>query len=487
MPFPHTQAAPPQKLPVLYLLDSIVKNVGGAYKEEFNKNIVATFMGAYETIRDHNIRTQYLRLLKTWPQHFQPDKVAQIEQMVSASSQRQVPPIQPPTQSWGMAYQSPMMMAPQSQQSYGHAMPTRSPHAGGLPSSLYQQVPPTQQFGQHPTLYPPHGMQPGQPQPQSNVFVNPSFFHRQTPLTQQQQQPILHPSQSPYSLSTGHVQPGFQSNSVFPNGTAGGSSTVRHTPSPVPLSQPPGHISPSPTAPLIPDTSKLMETLKNLGYLGSSNVGRSSPAVGNVPFEGGLVSGVVASRSPSPDSKILGSPETDSMIHSLYDSMTLKCSNCGLRFRSQTKLNHHLDKHFHVQKHRKDNKVLSRKWFQSVDSWIDAVDENVLESPGAILFGSDAKTSPQTLGLGSGLTGEADETENMPIAPADENQDACTICKEKFESYYDSKMDEWLYRDSVKDQESGVIVHRVCYRSLKKRQRADEEDEESQSKRQKIH
>lgn len=39
------------KLPVLYLIDSIVKNVGKQYKTLFSVNIVNLFCGVFEKVR----------------------------------------------------------------------------------------------------------------------------------------------------------------------------------------------------------------------------------------------------------------------------------------------------------------------------------------------------------------------------------------------------------------------------------------------------
>ena len=41
---------PEQKLPVLYLLDSIMKNLGGEYLQLFSKNLVATFCHTFEKV-----------------------------------------------------------------------------------------------------------------------------------------------------------------------------------------------------------------------------------------------------------------------------------------------------------------------------------------------------------------------------------------------------------------------------------------------------
>lgn len=44
------QAPSNEKLPVMYLMDSIVKNVGREYLAAFSKNLVATFVTVFEKV-----------------------------------------------------------------------------------------------------------------------------------------------------------------------------------------------------------------------------------------------------------------------------------------------------------------------------------------------------------------------------------------------------------------------------------------------------
>lgn len=44
------QAPASEKLPVMYLMDSIVKNVGREYLTAFTKNLVATFICVFEKV-----------------------------------------------------------------------------------------------------------------------------------------------------------------------------------------------------------------------------------------------------------------------------------------------------------------------------------------------------------------------------------------------------------------------------------------------------
>ncbi|KAF7723319.1 hypothetical protein EC973_002116 [Apophysomyces ossiformis] len=57
--------APGQKLPVLYLIDSICKNVGEVYVNHFARNIVSIFLDAYTRTEPHT-RRNFERLLQTW-------------------------------------------------------------------------------------------------------------------------------------------------------------------------------------------------------------------------------------------------------------------------------------------------------------------------------------------------------------------------------------------------------------------------------------
>ncbi|XP_053168702.1 pre-mRNA cleavage complex 2 protein Pcf11 [Hemicordylus capensis] len=58
-----------EKLPVMYLMDSIVKNVGREYLTAFTKNLVATFVNVFEKV-DENTRKSLFKLRSTWDEIF---------------------------------------------------------------------------------------------------------------------------------------------------------------------------------------------------------------------------------------------------------------------------------------------------------------------------------------------------------------------------------------------------------------------------------
>ncbi|CAJ0956100.1 unnamed protein product [Ranitomeya imitator] len=53
-----------EKLPVMYLMDSIVKNVGGNYQTAFAKNIVSTFVNVFEKSINHKFQNRILNTPK---------------------------------------------------------------------------------------------------------------------------------------------------------------------------------------------------------------------------------------------------------------------------------------------------------------------------------------------------------------------------------------------------------------------------------------
>ncbi|XP_014281579.1 pre-mRNA cleavage complex 2 protein Pcf11 [Halyomorpha halys] len=71
------------KLPVLYLIDSIVKNVAKEYVSLFTQNIVSTFCTVFEQV-DEKTRSQMFKLRQTWNEVFPPKKLYALDARVNA-------------------------------------------------------------------------------------------------------------------------------------------------------------------------------------------------------------------------------------------------------------------------------------------------------------------------------------------------------------------------------------------------------------------
>ncbi|TSQ12708.1 Pre-mRNA cleavage complex 2 protein Pcf11 [Bagarius yarrelli] len=72
-----------EKLPVLYLVDSIVKNVGGEYLQVFAKNLITSFICVFEKV-DENIRKSLFKLRSTWDEIFPLKKLYALDVRVNS-------------------------------------------------------------------------------------------------------------------------------------------------------------------------------------------------------------------------------------------------------------------------------------------------------------------------------------------------------------------------------------------------------------------
>uniref|UniRef100_A0A8C6MD83 Pre-mRNA cleavage complex 2 protein Pcf11 n=1 Tax=Nothobranchius furzeri TaxID=105023 RepID=A0A8C6MD83_NOTFU len=72
-----------EKLPVLYLVDSIVKNVGGEYLAVFAKNLITSFICVFEKV-DENTRKSLFKLRSTWDEVFPLKKLYALDVRVNS-------------------------------------------------------------------------------------------------------------------------------------------------------------------------------------------------------------------------------------------------------------------------------------------------------------------------------------------------------------------------------------------------------------------
>ncbi|KAL8936920.1 MAG: hypothetical protein Q9211_003957 [Gyalolechia sp. 1 TL-2023] len=161
----HIQTVPPErKLPALYVLDSIAKNVGGAYIRCLGQNLYHTFMGAYSLVPPH-IRKKLDEMVKTWkepvpgstdprpvfpPETTRPIETALIKYRTLAFQTAQQQQRQHPMSPYGMT-NSPYPMTTPHPQWQHNATPPQSNGAYGLPSA--QGYPQSNGYPQPAALY----------------------------------------------------------------------------------------------------------------------------------------------------------------------------------------------------------------------------------------------------------------------------------------------------------------------------------------------
>jgi hypothetical protein len=71
-----------KKLPCLYLLDSIAKNVGSPYLSLFTPNLKALFLNSNESLREEKLRNSFKRVLQTWRVVFPPYLIRAIDEVI---------------------------------------------------------------------------------------------------------------------------------------------------------------------------------------------------------------------------------------------------------------------------------------------------------------------------------------------------------------------------------------------------------------------
>ncbi|CAB1415618.1 unnamed protein product [Pleuronectes platessa] len=78
-----SKAPAAEKLPVLYLVDSIVKNVGGEYLAVFAKNLITSFICVFEKVEE-NTRKSLFKLRSTWDEVFPLKKLYAVDVRVNS-------------------------------------------------------------------------------------------------------------------------------------------------------------------------------------------------------------------------------------------------------------------------------------------------------------------------------------------------------------------------------------------------------------------
>jgi pre-mRNA cleavage complex 2 protein Pcf11 len=158
--------------------------------------------------------------------------------------------------------------------------------------------------------------------------------------------------------------------------------------------------------------------------------------------------------------------KNESVIARLYEAgLPFVSSSDGRRFATQMELSQHLDYLFRRSQLEKTMEVRDeRGWYQADNVWV-----RELAEPSASALSSERNDE---------FTGtKVDDTDpNKSVVTADESRDKCVICGINFEMHFDQDDGEWKYRncreievlnDDVAEEESqDLLVHVTCHRGL---------------------
>ena len=503
------QAAPDKKLPVMYLLDSISKNVGGAYVDAFAVRLPQT-IGTIYAAAGPKMRTSLQNLVKTWNGVFPLSVVQQAADIVNGIAPPPLLPFSECGAGAGAAPASgPVLLAP----SKPNARPVsavagantetaarkraRAEDAAsaadatvddlksevatlvvritthmktGLPPdlqlvdfaartmALYSQIlarlaPTSADFSHYTAEL--QRMQRLHHDLRRVVDGEDPTVDGMPPLIPPPPPPWLPPGippGMPPGMPPG-IPPGMPSG--LPPGMPSGLPLIPPPPPPPNARRGPPPPSPpaAPAAVAAPpvDVSKLLASLAAAGVLKTSGV---SAGGGGAP----------TSAPPAPPPPPAGLAR---VLWTLHEARPLQCKTCGVRFGAdgRDELRKHMDFHFRRNMRGKAGGIAppSRRWMLPLNGWLKwQFDESEkAESNKAVISVFDA-----IAGGTEGFGGEpAPEAAPVPLmrAPSEVSRLACFQCGEPIEMFFDEAADDWMLRDAVTANDGTArICHSAC-------------------------
>ncbi|OKL59084.1 hypothetical protein UA08_05838 [Talaromyces atroroseus] len=519
----HIRTTPPaQKLPALYVVDSVVKNVGTPYTLFLGRNLYQTFMNAY-TLVDQQTRRKLDEMLKTWK-----------EPVPGSLDPRPVFPVEI-TRGIENALIKARTAALQQQQdvlarSRGSATPPTWSHTPTPPQSVASRYPPTGSQA----AYGVNGHGPeGERRSHTPQDVDLSALHRdiesligsaradfannpfdiavqqrlkalldlQSILQRQQLPPdqlklvrdqvsALAPASTFPPAITATLPPQQAATPqpnlatlLNPNTLAGllQATANRQQPTPPPaLASNLSQLQPSST-PQAAAENPLIASLRARGLLPPVSATGTPPAA--TPFNLPLIipgqTPPVSVPTPQNASDITINVHLSTasikiprpvLINSLYDAKSNRCGTCGRRFSTteegKQKKARHLDWHFRTNQRMTDaiKRGQNRSWYVDERDWIKSREYD--DDSGLTSAGPGASA-------GNGTTSEEEAAKKQPQkqwirAPNDVTlrNSPCPICQEKFESTWSEDVQDWIWQDAIKV--GNRVYHASCYAEVTK-------------------
>mmetsp|Transcript_50158 Transcript_50158/g.125075 ORF Transcript_50158/g.125075 Transcript_50158/m.125075 type:complete len:496 (+) Transcript_50158:56-1543(+) len=409
------------KLVPIYLMDSIVKNVGGTYTRMFMQNLSDVFSEAFAVV-DNKLRESFIKLLDTWrTQNVFPSEK---NEEIRARLTRVLTSVPPPS-----------MAGVHQQQVMGQAGGSAAPRGMNVLGNLHH--PQQQAYGGAPVQEQRLDWQQQMQQQLGGSLVPP-------PQQQYPSQYGDHSSAQQQAWNTG--QPHRLPSAHSASHPIGAELALQGAGGPSPFSQ-------------------LLESVQQHIRSKSPDLGR---AEGEQLKEDTKMP--PPARAPSPLApRVLKATELETrdvgdVIKSMYQDHPFQCKSDGRRFKSKEELEKHLDRLFSINKARKDcTGVKERHWFSTAQEWC-------LRAEGNDASGSNDR------GRGSGVTVDVDAKSRAEVIESVVHADdfehgvRCAACNEPLKRVYDSEEDIWVFRGCVRvgaggqqDPAGRTLVHVGCF------------------------
>ncbi|KJE89119.1 hypothetical protein, variant 1 [Capsaspora owczarzaki ATCC 30864] len=477
-----------RKLPILYLIDSIVKAkvIGTTYAGLFERNLAETFVETYTVVGGED-RRRLDRVLNLWEGYFPAPLVQFLRDRIvglaqTADPRRQAAPRPDASANVRMA-SSHGGAAPGPQQQTSSVWPNyeapppqahQNFYAGGMVAGgaqqwsnagpAYASAPPTRPLSYDAQIFAswPQFERDGLRASLLAGLRDPMAVHQHAQLRRQ----LADLDEAEAHLRS-LMQPQFNQPVQ--------QSYYAPLPPDAQSQQPPPTLSQLQTAPPEGklDVSSLLQQFMQSGALGALTGGAlqsatplSAPQVIPPPTgsSGHASSGAsMALPHVALDSDAVKTFRND-VVESLYSWRPLLCTQCAFRFPAdrRTAMAEHMDWHFRANKRERerDKNVRSRRWYLPVDDWLQYKEtEEDDERQPAFFTDGTGRDGGQT----SGATGGASAGESVDAAVAVLPDDAteCSICGDKLERVYNQDDEEWRFVGAVRV--GAQVFHTRCH------------------------
>ena len=157
--------------------------------------------------------------------------------------------------------------------------------------------------------------------------------------------------------------------------------------------------------------------------------------------------------------------KNEAVIASLYEGgLPFVCSADGRRFATQIEQSNHLDELFRRNQLEKTmERTDERDWYESESKWCRRITSNSVSDKDAAVLNDENQSSDE-------------RDPDSYVMTADESKDRCAICGINFNMHFDQDEGEWKYKncreievlnDDVAEEESEMMyVHVTCQRNL---------------------